>query len=306
MKMDLYEMLGTSFANQKKLQQLADQKPNIFVGWVDSYNDATKTINVLPAIQDNLVDVYGKETTQNKPFLVNCWVIANTLTRKPKSGDKCLVLVLDEKANNFFKANYDSSQPLENQTFAKTDKAYKKLSNCVAIIYNPKEITHTDIDVIDNLTSTNVNDALSANQGRILNEALGLIENDVTNNMADISSLQASVLALIQNGVQITSANIAQNGYIRYNNGLTLQWGEMYSSGAAIPTTFPIAFTTKVFAIAGMNINSSTTNTTSTIKAVDTTLTGTTFYCPFRTSSSSGAGFTNSDTELFTWFAIGV
>ena len=135
--MDLYELLGTQFANQKKLLQLIEQQPNIFAGWVDSYNDTNKTVNVVPAIQDNVVDIYGKITTRNKPYLINCWVIVNTLGRTPQKGDKCLVCVLDEKSNNFFKAPYNSSEKMENQTFAKTDNSYKDISNCVAIIYNP-------------------------------------------------------------------------------------------------------------------------------------------------------------------------
>lgn len=102
----------------------------------------------------------------------------------------------------------------------------------------------------------------------------------------------------------ILSASIGQNGYIKYTNGLIIQWGRFTSSGGGIPVTFPIAFTSSVFAIAGSNIAATNTDTTSTIKASNVTTAGATFYAPYRGSGSS-AGFTDSTSETFTWIAIG-
>lgn len=59
----------------------------------------------------------------------------------------------------------------------------------------------------------------------------------------------AFVKALVgaANNGGIVSANLAQNGYVKFANGFILQWGRQFSSGATI--TFPVTVTT-VFAIA--------------------------------------------------------
>lgn len=142
MKLDILSMLGTDFSVHKQLMKKIWSKPSILVGWVDSYNDENKTVNVLPAIQSEVVDEYAVATYQNKPFLNNCWIILNTLNRSPQRGDKALVLVLDEKSNNFFKATYDDTKPLQEQTFVNSSTNKKSLSNCVAIIINPNFISN--------------------------------------------------------------------------------------------------------------------------------------------------------------------
>ena len=106
------------------------------------------------------------------------------------------------------------------------------------------------------------------------------------------------------NPATISSFSLSENGYIKYTNGLIIQWGRFTSSGRGIPVTFPIAFTRSVFAIAGSNIAATNTDTTSTIKANNVTTAGATFYAPYRGSGSS-TGFTNSTSETFTWIAIG-
>ena len=107
------------------------------------------------------------------------------------------------------------------------------------------------------------------------------------------------------NPATISSFSLSENGYIKYTNGLIIQWGRFTSRGRGIPVTFPIAFTSSVFAIAGSNIAATNTDTTTTIKARNVTTAGATFYAPYRGSGSS-AGFTNSTSETFTWIAIGV
>ena len=77
---------------------------------------------------------------KNKPFLINCPVISNTLSRAPQKGDKALILVLDEKSNNFFKTAFDTNKPIEQQTLVNQSKAYKTLSNCVAFVINPNPV----------------------------------------------------------------------------------------------------------------------------------------------------------------------
>ena len=140
MKLDLLSMLGTDYSKDRQLLKKSLSNPSILVGWVDSFNADNGTVNIQPAIQSEVVDENAVASYQNKPFLVNCWVIANTLTREPQKGDKALVLVLDEKSNNFFKATYDDTKPLQDQTFVNSSKNNKTLSNCVAIIINPQHI----------------------------------------------------------------------------------------------------------------------------------------------------------------------
>lgn len=141
MKTNLNQIISSTFSDKKQFEKYLKSKENCFVGWVDSYNAEMGYVNVLPAIQDEIVTQENVTIYKNKPFLINCWVIANTLNRNPQRGDKALLLVLDEKSNNFFKAQYSSTLPLEKQTSVNTSKAIKSKSNCVAIIVNPNYVS---------------------------------------------------------------------------------------------------------------------------------------------------------------------
>lgn len=53
-------------------------------------------------------------------------------------------------------------------------------------------------------------------------------------------------LALLKDdGAYIIAANLAQNGYVKFSNGLILQWGSNNPS----PITYPISFTKTVFTV---------------------------------------------------------
>lgn len=53
-------------------------------------------------------------------------------------------------------------------------------------------------------------------------------------------------LALLKDdGAYIVAANLAQNGYVKFSNGLILQWGSNNPS----PITYPISFTKTVFTV---------------------------------------------------------
>lgn len=136
MKLDMLSYLGTDYAKDKQLIKKILSNPTILVGWVDSFNADNGTVNIQPAIQDKIIDENSVLNYVNKPYLVNCWVISNTLNRQPQKGDKALILVLDEKSNNFFKSQYDSTKTLSTQTFVNTSKNIKSLANSVAIIVN--------------------------------------------------------------------------------------------------------------------------------------------------------------------------
>lgn len=50
-------------------------------------------------------------------------------------------------------------------------------------------------------------------------------------------------LALLKDdGAYIIAANLAQNGYVKFSNGLILQWGNSNAANRDTTVTFPIAF----------------------------------------------------------------
>lgn len=55
-------------------------------------------------------------------------------------------------------------------------------------------------------------------------------------------------LALLKDdGAYIVAALLEQNGYVKFSNGLILQWGVATQNG--YPTSFPIAFPTRCLAV---------------------------------------------------------
>jgi hypothetical protein len=76
----------------------------------------------------------------------------------------------------------------------------------------------------------------------------------------DLDNLSAAGLAMIQQqGGGIIAQNLATNGYIKFDNGLILQWGEVKipSSGGEYSWTFPISFTTACYYVAGFSFRRS-------------------------------------------------
>lgn len=203
MILDIFDLVGTQFGDTKALSRSLAQKDNCFVGWVDSYNETTKTVNVLPGVQSSIIENELGVTFKNKQYLLNCWVVCNTLDRVPQKGDKCLLLVLDEKSNNFFKAQYDSKLPLTEQTITNLSKAYKSISNCVAIIINPNPISGggggSTVNVYNGLDSESTTDALSANQGRILNGKILNNSQNISTNSQNISTNSQDILGILNN-----------------------------------------------------------------------------------------------------------
>lgn len=57
-------------------------------------------------------------------------------------------------------------------------------------------------------------------------------------------------LALLKDdGVYIVAALLEQNGYVKFSNGLILQWGYAGNSGGSVDVTFPVSFTKTVYQI---------------------------------------------------------
>ena len=64
-------------------------------------------------------------------------------------------------------------------------------------------------------------------------------------------------LALLKDdGAYIIAANLAQNGYVKFSNGLILQWGYYQATSNSYTLTFPIAFSSQTCAVCITNVNS--------------------------------------------------
>ena len=64
-------------------------------------------------------------------------------------------------------------------------------------------------------------------------------------------------LALLKDdGAYIVAANLAQNGYVKFSNGLILQWGNSDVANQDTTVTFPIAFST-LYSVVGVPKSSS-------------------------------------------------
>lgn len=65
-------------------------------------------------------------------------------------------------------------------------------------------------------------------------------------------------LALLKDdGAYIIAANLAQNGYVKFSNGLILQWGISYNMQSQT-ITFPISFSKSCYHVTWMAISSVT------------------------------------------------
>ena len=65
-----------------------------------------------------------------------------------------------------------------------------------------------------------------------------------------------SELANATTGGGIVAALLEQNGYVKFSNGLILQWGYYKATSSSYTLTFPIAFSSKTCAVCVTNVNS--------------------------------------------------
>lgn len=64
-------------------------------------------------------------------------------------------------------------------------------------------------------------------------------------------------LALLKDdGAYIVAALLEQNGYVKFSNGLILQWGYYKATSGSYTVTFPIAFGRQTCAVCVTNVNS--------------------------------------------------
>lgn len=92
-------------------------------------------------------------------------------------------------------------------------------------------------------------------------------------------------LALLKDdGAYIVAALLEQNGYVKFSNGLILQWGVVKGNG--VSQTFPLAFATRCFAVAvTANIGSTRAVASS---AWDVNKTSAIFYADITNAPSAG------------------
>lgn len=103
------------------------------------------------------------------------------------------------------------------------------------------------------------------------------------------------------NAILLESQNLGQNGYVKYSNGLLIQWG--YNSGSNtqnLRVNLPIAFYNSLYIVTGSVKKASTDTNVYTIST--TSIYTTYFYMDRNFASPSGTGTTSG---AFNWIAIG-
>lgn len=134
-------------------------------------------------------------------------------------------------------------------------------------------------------------------------------EDSYNANKNNIGENEISLVGLINNlvpvGGGIVAANLAQNGYVKFSNGLILQWGTV--NGCATSVTFPVAFKSAVYAISSMYLTAISHGGMNLIAIP--TLTEMTLKC---SQSNNGAifdgwqgGDTTSGTAKIAWLIVG-
>lgn len=95
-------------------------------------------------------------------------------------------------------------------------------------------------------------------------------------------------LALLKDdGAYIVAALLEQNGYVKFSNGLILQWGLASTAAGRDPAPFPIAFPNAVFSVVAVSNYTSCAISKPTLTGFNTTL-----------GSDTGDG-------LLWWIAVG-
>lgn len=103
------------------------------------------------------------------------------------------------------------------------------------------------------------------------------------------------------NAILLEGHNLGQNGYVKYSNGLLIQWG--YNSGSTIQNlrvNLPIAFYNSSYIVTG-NVKKASSDS-NVYATCPTSLYTTYFYIDRNFASPSGPGTTSG---AFFWTAIG-
>ena len=104
------------------------------------------------------------------------------------------------------------------------------------------------------------------------------------------------------NAILLEAQNLGQNGYIKFNNGLMIQWG--YNTGSSTHTLtvyMPVSFYNSTYNVYGNIIKDASDNNLYTFCPILNN--GSSYFKVDRTFYASGA--TGNSIAKFTWFAIG-
>ena len=245
-KQDIQTIIGSSISKDETLLKNFKSIKSCFVGWVESYNETSGTVNVQPAIQDYIPnDEQNGSNYRNSPLLVNVWVFGAFKSTAIEKGDKAVCFVLDQKANDFFKCIYDSSLSLGFQTFKPKTSAQKSVCDCVCVI-------------LGDASFQEVYEAISAIDTALENKA------DIDGTYPDMTVGNAIQAQKDGEGNVIPDTYVKfsnftdsfeGNGYSILPNGLIMQWGTVgaYSTNGNKIQVFnvdlPISFTSQIFNI---------------------------------------------------------
>lgn len=108
----------------------------------------------------------------------------------------------------------------------------------------------------------------------------------------DGTMTQKAIKAIVGTGGGIVAASLTTNGYVKFADGYTIQWGTVAGSSSGIPFTFPIAFSSEVYGIQGISKSSTFSSVPASFDKSKTSLTG------------SSAGFKGGSGTI-SWFAYG-
>lgn len=117
-----------------------------------------------------------------------------------------------------------------------------------------------------------------------------------------LNSLSTAITKLTStvNGKLSATVKKAANGYIKFNNGVIIQWGKIFVNKTIATVTLPVAFSSKSYSISATSNNKQeTTVSPNTANTLGASITATSF--KLLNKVSSGA-YTDSDIH---WIAIG-
>ena len=254
-KQDIQTIIGSSISKDEALLKNFKSIKSCFVGWIESYNETSGTVNVQPAIQDYIPnDEQNGSNYRNSPLLVNVWVLGTFKSTAIEKGDKAVCFVLDQKANDFFKCIYDSSLSLGFQTFKPKTSAQKSICDCVCVILgdaNFQEV-YEAISAIDTALENKADI-----DGTYPNMTVGKATNaDNATNASQLGGVDASSYATLSQVVRTDTAQTLtdREKETARNNTTTFISKGLPSAGwyriAELPTSgfFEIEFSTTFYA----------------------------------------------------------
>lgn len=160
--------------------------------------------------------------------------------------------------------NYDDTQMQANITALQTRATNIETKNTeqdtaitnlqTQIVTKVDKVTGKGLSTNDFTTEllNKLNGIASGAQVNTINSVAGY-----TGNVTATNLITAILTGKVGYGIAIDSQSLSKNGYIKFNNGLLIQWGEVRSSGTREHTvTFPLAYTTLYTVVATYYNNS--------------------------------------------------